>query len=65
MSLPDGLYDLLLTEGLRARLDAQTAELREFQGDATDLLIDGLTRQLVSILEDLAGDDAGKARLQL
>lgn len=65
MSLPDGLYELLLTEGLTARLDASAADVREVQGDAVDLLIDGLTRQLVSILEEAPGDDAGKARRQL
>ncbi len=68
MSLPDGLYDLLLTEGLArtlSTLDPTAADVLALKGGAADLLAEALTRQLASILEDVVGDDADKAKQQL
>lgn len=68
MTLSDGLYDLLVTEGLArslAGLDPRRVELRLLDGDAADLLVDLIGRQLGAALEDIAGDDTGKARPQL
>lgn len=63
MTLPDGLYDLLLTETLVARLQGTPADVRELTSDAGDGLADALTRQLGGILDDLIGDgDDGTAR---
>lgn len=64
MPLPEGLYDLLLTEGLASRLDPARADVRDL-ADGAELLADALARQLGAILEDLGGDDADKARRQL
>jgi HKD family nuclease len=64
MPLLEGLYDLLLTEGLASRLDPARADIREL-ADGTELLTDALARQLGAILEDLGGDDLDKARRQL
>lgn len=68
MALPDGLYDLLLTEGLArslAALDPGSAELLSLKGGAPELLVDVITRQLGAILDDVAGDDTDKPRRQL
>ena len=68
MTLSDGLYDLLLTEGLARSLNAldpQRVDLRLLDGDAADLLVDLIGRQLGAVLEDVAGDNDGKARAQL
>ena len=68
MTLSDGLYDLLVTEGLArslADLDPHRVDLRAPDGDAADLLVELIGRQLGAVLEDLAGDDNGKARVQL
>ena len=65
VALSDGLYDLLLTEGLLARLDEDSADLRALQGSATELLADAVSRQLVDILDDLPGEGAERAQHQL
>ena len=68
MSLPDGLYDLLLTERLArslATIDPSSANLFAPKGRAAEYLADVVTRQMASILDDVAGDDADKAKLQL
>jgi superfamily II DNA or RNA helicase/HKD family nuclease len=65
MTLPDGLYDLLVTEGLASRLDRDRSDVLALKGGATELLADTLTRQLAVILEDIAGDDAEKRHRQL
>jgi hypothetical protein len=52
MALSDGLYDLLLTEGLArslAALDPGSAEVTSLKGGASELLVDAITRQLVAI----------------
>ncbi len=68
MTLSDGLYDLLVTEGLArslADVEAHRVDLRAADGDAADLLVDLIGRQLGAMLEDLGGNDAGKTRGQL
>jgi superfamily II DNA or RNA helicase/HKD family nuclease len=65
MTLPDGLYDLLLTEGIAAKLVQDHAEIQEIGDDATEFLVDSLARQLAGILEDMSGDTNEKLRRQL
>ena len=68
MALPDGLYDLLLTEGLArslAALDPISADVLALKGGAAEFLAEVITRQLGAILDDVAGDDADKPRRQL
>lgn len=68
MSLPDGLYDLLLTEGLArslATLDPSRADVSALKGGAAEFLLDVITRQLGVILDDFSGDDAEKTKRQL
>jgi superfamily II DNA or RNA helicase/HKD family nuclease len=52
MALPDGLYDLLLTERLLSGLDLERAEVAAFTGERTELLLDALVRQLADALGD-------------
>lgn len=68
MTLSDGLYDLLLTEGLArslSTLDPRSAEVLSLKGGASELLVDVLTRQLGVILNDLAGDESEAPKRQL
>ena len=65
MTLPDGLYDLLLTEGLVVRLEPSHADIHALKQGAAEQLADAITRQLVSILDDMSGDEANKARRDL
>jgi HKD family nuclease len=68
MALPDGLYDLLLTEGLAnslADIGADLTDVVALKGGGAELLADLITRQLATILEEVAGDDADKAKRQL
>lgn len=68
MTLSDGLYDLLLTEGLArslSALDPRSAEVLLLSGGASELLVDVLTRQLGAILNDLAGDESEAPKRQL
>jgi superfamily II DNA or RNA helicase/HKD family nuclease len=68
MALPDGLYDLLLTEGLArslAAIDPTCADVLALKGGAAEFLADVITRQLATILDDVSGDDAEKAKRQL
>lgn len=65
MTLPEGLYDLLVTKRLESRLDPSRADLQAIDAGAADYLVDALTRQLAEILEDLGGDDASPAMQQL
>jgi superfamily II DNA or RNA helicase/HKD family nuclease len=52
MSLPDGLYDLLLTERLASSLDLERADVSAYDSERIELLLDVLTRQLAGLLED-------------
>lgn len=68
MALPDGLYDLLLTEGLArslADLDPTRADVSALKGGAAEFLTDVITRQLSTILDDVSGDEVEKAKRQL
>lgn len=53
VTLPDGIYDQLLTERVLACLDAQRAGLATFSAGQSELLLDALTRQLSAALADL------------
>lgn len=65
MALSEGLYELLLTEGLASRLDLSHAHVLALKDGAAELLADAITRQLAAILEDVAGNDADKPLRQL
>ena len=68
MALPDGLYDLLLTEGLArslAAIDTSSADVSALKGGAAEFLADVITRQLATILDDVSGDAADKGKRQL
>ena len=65
MTLPDGLYDLLLTEGLAAQLDLSCADIYPLKQGATEFLASAITHQLAAILDDITGEVADKSRRQL
>lgn len=68
MPLPDGLYDLLITEGLArsiAELNAGGAHVLPLKSGSTEHLVDVLTRQLGAILDDVGGDGAEQPKRQL
>jgi superfamily II DNA or RNA helicase/HKD family nuclease len=68
MALPDGLYDLLLTEGLArslAALEPASTDVRSLHGGVAEWLAEAIARQLRVILDDLSGDDAESATRQL
>ena len=66
MPLPDGLYDLLLTQRIEANLDPDRANIQLLKHNASELLADAIARQLAGILDDLPGaDDPTKLNLQL
>ena len=65
MALPDGLYDLLLTEELASRIDLSRADVLSVKSGAAELLADIITRQISAILDEVAGDDAEKPRRQV
>jgi superfamily II DNA or RNA helicase/HKD family nuclease len=68
MPLHDGLYDLLLTEGLArslVALDPDSADVQALRGGAAEFLAEAMTRQLATILDDVGGDGDDKARRQL
>ena len=65
MTLPDGLYDLLLTQRLLTGLDLASSDFGALKNDASEILADAIARQLVPILDDMAGDDSDKLKRQL
>ncbi len=65
MTLPDGLYDLLVTEGLASRLDLKRSDVAALTDSAAELLADALSRQLAAILNDVTGVDADQTLPQL
>src|SRR5678816_744688 len=68
MTLPDGLYDLLVTEALAralAAVDPASSDVCALKGCAAEILSEVVTRQLVDILADVSGDESDKARRQL
>lgn len=58
MTLPDGLYDLLLTERLLATLDTPSAQLSGFDGSQLDQLLDLVAKQLAGALDDVGREDS-------
>jgi len=65
MTLPDGLYDLLITERLAAQIDISRAEVDPIKSGVIDLLADAISRQMAAILADVEGDDSEKPKRQL
>jgi superfamily II DNA or RNA helicase len=65
MLFPDGLYDLLITEGLGAKLDQYAGEIQVVTDGAADFLVDALARQLARVVEDVSGDSIDRPRRQL
>lgn len=65
MSLPDGLYDLLITEALKRDLPSGGVSTSEVREGAVGLLMDAVARQLAGILEDIEGEGEAKAERQL
>ena len=65
MPLPEGLYDLLLTQGAIASLDHRNADVQPPGPGSADYVVDAIARQLAGILDDIGGDDAERARRQL
>lgn len=65
MALPDGLYDLLLTESLAAKLELEYAETQTLADNASGPLVEALARQLAAILEDISADSPAKSLRQL
>lgn len=59
--LPEGLYDLLLTERMIPCLDLGIADVVALRNDRFDLLVDALTRQLSNALSDTDGEDSAEA----
>jgi hypothetical protein len=65
MSLHDGLYDLLITEALASQFDPAIAEGLSLGQGSADVLAEATTRQLATILDELPGEETGKAARQL
>ena len=65
MTLPNGLYDLLITERLAAQIDISSAEVDSIKSGVIDLLSDAISRQMAAILADVEGDDSEKPKRQL
>lgn len=65
MALPEGLYELLLTDRLLADLDSDRADLTDFNSDRRELLIDALTRQLSAVLADSDETDAALRQVEI
>lgn len=65
MTLPEGLYDLLLTDSLQARLDDASAQREPLAGNAAEWLGELIGRQLAAVLDELPGDDHDKRIAQL
>lgn len=65
MTLPDGLYDLLITHSLAAGLDANQADIHALQSGASEFLVDTIARQLTAILDDMGDDEGERSKRQL
>ncbi len=68
MALPDGFYDLLLTERLArslAQLGPLRADVLALKSGVAEFLTDVITRQLSTILDDVSGEGGDKAKRQL
>lgn len=65
MTLPDGLYELLITHSLAAGLDTNQADVHALQSGASEFLGDAIARQLTAILDDMGGDEGERSKRQL
>lgn len=65
MALHDGLYDLLLTDRVAARLDEATADLETIRHDGSERLADLIARQFADVLEDIGGEESDRPLRQL
>lgn len=65
MTLPNGIYDLLVTEDLAKRIDPDNSQIHSLDGDASELMSDLIGRQLSAILASLPGEGADHAQRQL
>src|SRR4051794_5023581 len=65
MTLPGGIYDLLVTDALAKKIDPDQSSFHHLQGDASELLSDLIGRQLSSILAALPSNDADRTNSQL
>jgi superfamily II DNA or RNA helicase len=70
MDLPDGLYDLVITQSLRTALARSTTGQEHrveplSAADAPERLVEAIAAQLVRILDDLQGEGPQKALRQL
>ena len=70
MEFPDGIYDQLLTDAVMTALSSATSEQSRSIaplsiGNAPERLAEAIARQLVRILDDLAGDGPEKLQRQL
>ena len=65
LPLPDGLYDLLVTQGIADGVDAERMTLVELDQGAPDRFAEAVSRQLSRILEEVDGEDSERALKQL
>jgi superfamily II DNA or RNA helicase/HKD family nuclease len=66
MTLPEGIYDLLVTDALLGRLPDRGAVLHDLHPDAAiPYLVDALSQQLRRVLEDLPEDANPLPQLEL
>lgn len=69
MSLQRGLYDLITTDGIARAIALSTHELAKLTpltlDETTERIVDGLSRQLRAILDDITGDADDRQRAQL
>lgn len=63
--LPEGLYDLVLTEDLRAEIDRSRSQLRQLGRDESARLAEVLHRELVRALDEVASGDSPLEQLEL
>jgi len=64
MSLPEGLYDLLVTDRMASQLPPELSQVLALKGKSTEVLVDALSRQLSALLEDVTGNDSEKCQRQ-
>ena len=65
MALPDGLYDLLLTDRMASQLGDETADIETVRHDGSERLAEIIARQFADVLEDIGGDESDRPRRQL
>ncbi len=62
MEFPDGLYDLLVTEAVAARLEQETTERQRTLSklpvdESAQRIAEAFGRHLANVLDEVAGDD--------